>query len=106
MSTTCDKAQQEEETGLSPHDYEMALLSQGAVNLSGLAHELSRVVSKIWVESWKQGGGTEFVNTHPIVRLYLEQMVLLCRRDYHEAYVACRNAVECHKRKEEHGITF
>lgn len=91
----------DEDKELTVHDYEMALLSQGAVNLSGLAHELSRVMPKIWAQSRAQGKGTEFVNTHPIVRLYLEQMMFLCARDYSEAYAICTKIVECQKRTKE-----
>jgi hypothetical protein len=47
----------------------MALLSQGACNLSGLAYSLCEVIPKIREEVSSQ---TEGVNKHPIVRLYLE----------------------------------
>jgi hypothetical protein len=69
--------------------YEMALLSQGACNLSGLAHSLAEAMELIWEEAGKNGQGTDYVNTHPIVRLYLEQMNYLCRADYSESYIAC-----------------
>ena len=53
-------------------EYEMALLSQGACNLSGLAHALSKAMELIWEEAREQGQGTDYVNSHPIVRLYME----------------------------------
>jgi hypothetical protein len=69
--------------------YEMALLSQGACNLSGLAHSLAYAVELIWHEANEQGQGTDYVNNHPIVRLYVEQMSFLCRADYSASYRTC-----------------
>jgi hypothetical protein len=70
-------------------EYEMALLSQGACNLSGLAHSLSQAMELIWEEATEQGQGTDYVNNHPIVRLYVEQMSFLCRADYSASYRTC-----------------
>jgi hypothetical protein len=70
-------------------EYEMALLSQGACNLSGLAHSLSQAMQLIWEEATEQGQGTDYVNNHPIVRLYVEQMSFLCRADYSASYRTC-----------------
>ena len=70
--------------------YEMALLSQGACNLSGLAHGLAEAMETLWEEANEQGQGTDYVNNHPIVRLYLEQMNFLCQADYSESYRICR----------------
>ena len=69
--------------------YEMALLSQSACNLSGLVHSLAEAMELIWEEARNQGQGTDYVNTHPIVRLYVEQMTFLCRADYSASYRAC-----------------
>ena len=69
--------------------YKMALLSQGACNLSGLAHSLAEAVELIWEEATEQGQGTDYVNSHPIVRLYVEQMSFLCRADYSASYRIC-----------------
>ncbi len=69
--------------------YEMALLSQGACNLSGLAYSLAEAMEMIWQEAREQGQGTNYVNSHPIVRLFLEQMTFLCRADYSESYQTC-----------------
>jgi hypothetical protein len=71
---------------LTSKDYEFAMFSQDACNLSGLVHSLHEVIDRIWEEARAQGKGTEFVNNHPIVRLYVEQMQHLCRTPYHEAY--------------------
>jgi hypothetical protein len=69
--------------------YQMALVSQSACNLSGLVHSLAYSLELIWEEANEQGKGTDYVNSHPIVRLYLEQMSFLCRSDYSESYRAC-----------------
>jgi hypothetical protein len=73
---------------LTTKDYEFAMLSQGAVNLSGLVRSLAEVTERIWAEAHAKGQGTEYVNTHPIVRLYVEQITFLCRTPYHEAHEA------------------
>jgi hypothetical protein len=70
-------------------EYGMALLSQGACNLSGLVHSLSQAMELIWEEATEQGQGTDYVNNHPIVRLYVEQMSFLCRADYSASYRIC-----------------
>ena len=75
---------------LSVRDYNDAMLSQSACNLSGLVHSLSAVIDKIWVEARLLGEGTEYVNNHPIVRLYVEQLQSLCRTPYHDAYTEVR----------------
>jgi hypothetical protein len=70
-------------------EYEMALLSQGACNLSGLVHSLAEAMELIWEEAREQGQGTDYVNDHPIVCLYVEQMSFLCRGDYSASYRTC-----------------
>jgi hypothetical protein len=51
-----------------------ALDVQNAVNLSGVVHSLSRTMSTLWNEANRIGEGTEWVNSHPIVRLYLDKL--------------------------------
>ena len=75
---------------LTKRDYENALQSQNACNLSGVAHSLSEVLPRIWNES----NGTTEVNQHPIVRLYIEQMAFLANRDYFESEKICRERAE------------
>ena len=70
--------------------YEMALLSQGACNLSGLAYSLAEAMELIWLEAREQGQGTDYVNSHPIVRLYMEQMSFLCGADYFASHKTCQ----------------
>jgi hypothetical protein len=62
---------------LTPNDYRMALDSQSACNASGLIHSLDRVIPKIRENLAAEGGGTDEVNRHPIVRLYAEQLLYL-----------------------------
>jgi hypothetical protein len=70
--------------------YRQALLSQGACNLSGLARSLAEeIIPQVREEARARGEGTDYVNSHPAVRLFLEQMIWLCRRDYFEAYRIC-----------------
>jgi hypothetical protein len=53
---------------------------QNAVNLSGVTHAFSQAVSAIWDEARRQNKGTEFVNTHPIVTLFLSKLTDLNRQ--------------------------
>ena len=76
---------------LTPKDYEFALMSQSACNASGLVHDLHEVVTKIWEEARVGNHGTDWVNNHPIMRLYAEQIYFLCGRgDYSKASETCR----------------
>lgn len=61
----------------TPDDYARALDAQSACNLSGIVHSFSDVLSRIWNEANETGKGTEFVNKHPISRLYAEQIAYL-----------------------------
>jgi hypothetical protein len=68
----------------------MALNSQDACNLSGLAHSLANeLLPKIWEEAKACNRGTDYVNSHPTIRLFLEQMLWLNGREYQEAYNLC-----------------
>jgi len=55
---------------------------------------LSETISRIWNEAHRDGHGTDWVNNHPIVRLYVEQFQHLCRTDYYAAYAACEVATQ------------
>lgn len=59
--------------------YRLAIGSQNACNLSGLAHDLTGVMQKLWDEAHSLGEGTEYVNRHPVVALFLHQMAHLNR---------------------------
>ena len=72
---------------LTKRDYEQALFSQSACNASGLIHSLSELMPRIREEV----SGTDQVNNHPIMRLYVEQLNHLCgSTSYFEADKLCR----------------
>jgi hypothetical protein len=55
-----------------------ALDVQGAVNLSGVLHSLDQIVTNVlWPEARRLDKGTEFVNSHPIITLFLHKLVSL-----------------------------
>ncbi len=54
-----------------------ALQVQDAVNLSGIIHSFSRDFEALWKEADRLKKGTQYVNTHPVCRLYLEQIAFL-----------------------------
>lgn len=71
---------------LTPKDYSDAMQSQNACNLTALIKALSRVLPAIHAES----DGSDDVNNHPIVKLYVEQFAHLSNgRDYSSAYNIC-----------------
>ena len=85
----------EEEKGLTPDDYQKAIWAQSACNLSGIVHSLSRIMPRIWEEARAAGKGTTYVNEHPIVRLFAEQITWLSRkRDYHRASDICEKGAK------------
>ena len=52
-----------------------AILAQDACNLSGVLASFHNVVTDvIWPEARRLGKATEFVNTHPIVTLFLDKL--------------------------------
>ena len=59
-----------------------ALDVQSACNLSGVLHSLDEIVRDVlWVEARKQGKGTEYVNSHAIVTLFLHKLTSLNNSD-------------------------
>lgn len=54
-----------------------ALDIQNASNLSGLVHSLPAVVDAVWQEAYEQKEGTEDVNTHPVLTLWLDKLCTL-----------------------------
>ncbi len=75
--------------GLTKKDYQDAIHSQSACNLSGLVKSLAEVLDRIWEEAREQKKGTDFVNDQPIVRLFAEQIFYLSKIGYPEAYQLC-----------------
>jgi hypothetical protein len=57
---------------------QQALDVQNARNLSGVLLTFNQVVSEVlWPESRRNGGGTRFVNLHPIATLFLYKLASL-----------------------------
>ena len=75
---------------LSANDYEGAIFAQSACNLSGFVYGFSKVMSRINAEARELGKGTDWINNHPICRLYAEQITHLTQgKNYNEAYNEC-----------------
>ena len=81
---------------LSKEDYAAALGSQTACNLGALIHSFDRVIIKLQYEARIFSHGTDWINQHPITRLYAEQIAFLSSpRNYSEAANICEtNAKE------------
>ena len=78
--------------------YKAALDVQDACNLSGVVNSFSAALKEIWEEARAKGEGTDYVNTHPVSKLFADKIVDLARvRDfeaYSDAYGACTKKVE------------
>lgn len=78
-----------------PAIYADAMSSQGAVNLGALVHFLNRIVTRLQYEARMTGKGTDYINKHPAVRLFAEQIHhLASAMDYHEAYRICKSMAD------------
>ena len=79
---------------LGPTDYQTALDIQDACNLSGVVLAWSRIVPKLWNEARARGKGTDFVNEHPICKLFADKLADLARvrdmTEYSKAYDICQ----------------
>lgn len=78
---------------LSADDYGQAMLSQTACNLSGIMRSAAKATEAIWAEARRLNKGTDWVNKHPIMRLYAEQISHLTKAgelsSYGEASEIC-----------------
>lgn len=81
--------------GLSFYDYQTAMDAQVSCNLSGVVRELSAIMTHIWEEAYEQEKGIEWVNAHPICRLYAERIANLTGvgdlNSYERAYSVCKH---------------
>lgn len=88
----------DEDKGLTPADYQSALEVQSACNLSGVVRTFAEIMPRIWAEARRQGKGTDWVNHHPISRLFAAQVAYLAGvgmhmhggNDYGAAYDECK----------------
>lgn len=78
--------------------YADAIQVQNACNLSGVVHSLSRMLPDIRDEVNAAGGGTEEVNRHPIVTLFIEKLVSLNGRWVDGAGQFCEALHTCEER--------
>lgn len=79
---------------LTPKDYATAIFAQDACNLSGVVHTLAELLPRIREEP--DCTGTDFVNTHPIVVLYVNKLSSLSGAENGLAFSAAYD--ECKKR--------
>src|SRR5712692_1795197 len=74
---------------------QIALDCQDAVNLSGVLASMKEIVHEvIWPEARRLGKGTEWVNSHPIVTLFLSKLCSLNRGYYECDYLHASDACE------------
>jgi hypothetical protein len=74
---------------VSKDDYANAA-AQNACNLGAFIHAFDRVILKLQYEARLFERGTEWINRHPICRLYAEQIFFLTgSRDWKEATEYC-----------------
>lgn len=55
---------------------------QDACNASGVVHAFSRGMTLLWEEANRRNQGTEWVNQHPIVTLFIDKLASLNRSQY------------------------
>jgi len=79
---------------VTPHDYQMAMDSQCAPNLSGIVFSFAKIMERICEDTREEGGYAK--NTHPICRLFAEQISHLSGggpcgdwESFHKAYEIC-----------------
>jgi hypothetical protein len=72
---------------------QLALDVQDACNLSGVVRSFAQVTEDLWVEARRQGFATDWVNQHPVSKLFADKIADLARvRDfveYSRAHDAC-----------------
>ena len=67
----------EEYAGIPADIAREALLTQGACNAGGLIHSLQRAVTRLQEQMHAEGRGTEWLNRHPVLVLYVTQLAHL-----------------------------
>ena len=78
---------------------ETAVLCQDACNLLGVVHDFSRILSDVlWPMAREQEKGTDWVNQHPISKLFADKLADLARvrefDEYSKAYEECKKIYE------------
>jgi hypothetical protein len=71
---------------------------QDACNLSGVAKSLAGpVMDALWAEARRTERGTDFINQHPIVTLFIDKLASLNRTQYAEPSVFANAYEAVHK---------
>lgn len=77
---------------LTPKDYKLAITVQDACNLSGVVHSLAELLPRIREEP--DCTGTDFVNSHPLVVMYVNKLSALSNAEeelvFGTAYAECK----------------
>ena len=55
----------------------LAMEVQDACNLSGVVRSFAQITETLWAEARKQGHGTDWVNQHPISKLFADKLASL-----------------------------
>lgn len=65
------------------------------MNAGALVKSLAKLVDGMWDEARAVGQGADYVNSHPIMRLFMEQLSYLTSgRDYYQASTLCQEIVD------------
>jgi len=80
--------------GLTKNDYQKALDSQTACNLSGIVFSFAEIMKRICNEDRNLNEGTEWRNKHPICRLFAEQIIHLTGNDTDSWFAAFKKCTE------------
>jgi hypothetical protein len=81
---------------------QIALDCQDACNLSGVLASFKEIVHEvIWPEARRLGEGTDWVNRHPVVTLFLSKLCSLNRGYFECDYPAASDAVHALARGEK-----
>lgn len=79
---------------ITSESYQVALDVQGACNLSGIVRAWIVEIDKLNAYARENNKGTEFVNAHPINKLFANKVADLCRAvtftEYLAAYDECK----------------
>ena len=71
-------------------DYQAAIDAQGACNLSAVVFSFAEIMQRICDQARRHGKGTDWINRHPISRLFAEQIKYLSEPTmYHVAFKEC-----------------
>jgi uncharacterized Zn finger protein (UPF0148 family) len=69
---------------------QLAIDAQSACNLSGVVKSFASVTETLWEEARKNNHGTNWVNSHPISKLFAEQIThLTSQTSYMTAHDEC-----------------